>query len=74
VSASGYFIAAAVVLLLGSAALPTALAAYALASVGRDLPSIAAGVWASMVLVVAFGGPVLLTVAGILKLWFRDQD
>ena len=75
VTASGYFIAASVVLLLGSVAMPTALAAYAFASVGRDAASIAAGIWASFVILVALGGPVVLTIAGLLKLFLRgDQD
>jgi len=74
VSASGYFISAAIVLLLGTVALPIALTAYGLASGNRDPMSIATGIWAGFVMVVAIVGPVALTIAGLLSLVRRQDD
>jgi hypothetical protein len=76
VSASGYFIAAGIVLLLGWTAMPNALAAYALASARpQEAVNLAIGIWASFAIVVAVAGPVMLTIAGLIKLAFgRERD
>lgn len=71
---SRYFVAAAVVLLLGAAAMPTGLAAYVLASTSREPYAVAIGVWASFVIAVAVGGPILLTIAGVLSLLLSRDD
>jgi hypothetical protein len=73
-SPSRYFLAAAAMLLLGAAAMPTALAAYGIASSGRDIGNVAVGVWASFVLAVAIGGPILLLIAGFIALLLRGED
>lgn len=73
-SPARYFAAAAVVLLLGAAAMPAALTAYGIAATGRDAVNIAIGVWASFVLAVAIGGPILLTIAGIVSLFLRSEE
>lgn len=73
-SPARYFIAAAIVLLLGAAALPEALLAYAAASGSRELIPTLLGVWSTFVLVTAFAGPLLLTLAGIVSLWTRHDQ
>jgi hypothetical protein len=74
VSPARYFIAAAIVLLLGAAAMPTALNAYGLASSGDEIWLVAIGVWAGFVLATAIAGPILLTIAGIISLLLRSDD
>jgi hypothetical protein len=73
-SASRYFIAAAGLLLLGAVALPTGYSAYDAARHGSDAISVGLGVYGSFVLAIAFGGPVILTVAGILSLLLRHDE
>jgi hypothetical protein len=71
VTPARYFIAAAVVLLLGASAMPEAMAALSVAGSGSDTYATAMGVWAVLVVVVAVGGPILLTLAGIIALGTR---
>jgi hypothetical protein len=65
-------VSAALLLVLGASAMPTALAAYGLGASARDLGLAAVGVWAAVVMIVAVCGPVLLTIAGIVSLWTRN--
>jgi hypothetical protein len=74
VSPSRYFVAAAIVLLLGAAALPTGLSAYDAARRGSDALNVAVGIYGSFVLVIAIAGPVVLTVAGLLSLLIKADD
>lgn len=72
-SPSRYFIAAAIVLLPGAVALPFGQFAMTAASQSSDLSAQAYGVWGTFVLAVAYGGPVVLTLAGIISLFLRDD-
>jgi len=75
VSASLYFSAAAITLLLGTLAIPTAVGIYDLATFGgQDPRSIVMGVWAGVVLLVAIGAPIFLTAAGIVTLARKKRD
>ena len=67
-TASRYFIASAILLLLGAVAVPIGLAAYGIASLSREPVAVAIGVWATFVLAVAVGGPVILVIAAIISL------
>jgi hypothetical protein len=71
VTPARYFIAAAIVLLLGASALPVAMAALSVAGSSNDTYATAMGVWAVLVVVVAVGGPILLALAGIIALGTR---
>lgn len=71
VTPSRYFLTAAVLLLLGAAAMPVALGAYALSATTPGPTAVAVGVWAIFVLLVAVGGPIVLTLAGLLSLLLR---
>jgi hypothetical protein len=73
-SPSRYFISAAIILLLGATAMPTAIAAYAIGSSGHDIANVVAGVWAGVVMIVAVLGPIFLTLAGIVSLWVRNDN
>jgi hypothetical protein len=73
-TASRYFIAAAIVLLLGAAAMPVGLAGYAIASTSREASAVAIGVWSVFVLVVAVAGPIALLIAGIISLLTGGDD
>ena len=68
------FFAAAILLLLGAGAMPPAIAAYVIADSSRELHAIGMGVWSSFVFFVAIGGPILLTLAGIIKLFLGGDD
>ena len=72
-SPSRYFLSAAITLLLGAIAMPTAIAAYAIGSSGRDLGYVLVGVWAGVVMTVGVCGPIFLTIAGIVSLWMRND-
>jgi hypothetical protein len=75
VSASHYFTAAAITLLLGTVAIPIAVGIYEFAGFGgQDPRSIVMGVWAGVVVLVAIGAPIFLTAAGILSLARRNRD
>ena len=71
---SHYFVAAALLLLLGASAMPVGLAAYAVAEGGSGPYAVAAGVWGAMVVIIAVTGPVVLAVAGIVSIWRRHGD
>jgi hypothetical protein len=58
VSPARYFIPAAIVLLLGAAALPTGLSAYDAARHDSDALNVAVGIYGSFVLVIAIIGPI----------------
>jgi cytochrome c oxidase assembly factor CtaG len=74
VTPSRYFIAAAIVLLLGAAAMPVGIAAYRFAETSRESYATAVGVWGTIVMIVSIGGPLVLTVAGIVAMWTRKAD
>jgi cytochrome c oxidase assembly factor CtaG len=74
VTPSRYFIAAAIVLLLGAAAVPVAIAAYRFAETSRESYATAVGVWGTIVMIVSIAGPVVLTVAGIVAMWTRKAE
>jgi hypothetical protein len=71
-TASRYFVAAAIVLLLGASAMPIGIAAYTFASTSREPYAAAVGVWGSLVLIIALAGPIVLTFAGMLALGRRE--
>lgn len=66
-----YFIAAAIVLLLGAAAMPVGIAAYAIGGSSDQPYAVAIGVWAVLVLSIAVAGPIVLTLAGLIALATR---
>lgn len=72
-SPSRYFVAAAIVLLLGAAALPAGLTAFAFAQTSREPYATAVGVWGASVLLVAIAGPILLTIAGLVALFLSER-
>jgi uncharacterized membrane protein len=69
-----YFIAAAIVLLLGAAAMPVGVAAYGFAETSKESYATAVGVWGTVVMIVSIAGPIVLTFAGIIALWTRKAD
>jgi len=73
VTPARYFIAAAVVLLLGASAMPVGIAAYSIAGLSDEPYFVAIGVWAVIVLIVAIAGPIVLTVGGLLALATRHE-
>jgi cytochrome c oxidase assembly factor CtaG len=74
VTPSRYFIAAAIVLLLGAIAMPVAIAAYRFAETSRESYATAVGVWGTIVMIVSIAGPIVLTLAGIVAMWTRKAD
>lgn len=71
VTPARYFIAAAIVPLLGASAMPVGMAELSVAGSSDEPYATAIGVWAVLVVVVAVAGPILLTLAGIIALGTR---
>ena len=73
VTPSRYFVAAAILLLLGASAMPVAIAAYRFAETSRESYATAVGVWGTVV-IVSVAGPFVLMLAGIVALWTRKTE
>jgi hypothetical protein len=73
VTPARYFIAAAIVLLLGAPAMPVGIAAYSIAGSSDEPYATAMGVWAVFVVIIAVTGPIVLTLAGIIALGTRHD-